>query len=151
MSARTDLDQSVNAEATDLLLAQRAAYSTLLDALGDARVDPGSADLDGLRELVAISGRLLTPLSTQSTALSSISRRLRQPDCEGPRANAARRLLSDVGSQASEARSRLDELVATLRKGQQRILEEIKALEQDTPTAYHHPPTGPALLVDRTG
>jgi hypothetical protein len=129
----------------------RAAYAELLEGLQAEESPRAPIEPDQLEQLAASTGRLLQPLAEQSAALSALAGRLRRPACVGPRADATRSLLAEVGAQAAAAGARIDRLIATLHADQRRTLEEVNALERGTPAAYQAPATGSPLLVDRIG
>lgn len=147
---RSDLDDALARETTGLLLGQQAAYMNLLESL-EQEPAAVAVDTERLRLLAASAGRILAPLRNQSTALAGLSRRLDRPDCAGPRAEAARQLLAEVGARASAAKIRLDNLIGALRADQNRTLERVNALDRDTPSAYQEPSPGRPMFVDRTG
>ncbi len=150
MTRQTDLDESAARQATDLLLGQRAVYEEVLLELQGAETQP-AVEPDRLREMAATAGRALQPLMRQTAALSALAARLRRPGCAGPRVDAARTLLAEVGTHAAETGARFDHLISVLRADQSRTLAEINDLERATPAAYHLPAAGPAILVDLTG
>ena len=151
MIPSADLEESFARRAAGFLAAQKEAYDRLIETLERNGEAPAAGEPDRLQSLVTVTGVLLRPLAGQTAHLSALASRLRRADCAGPRADAARTLLRDVGRRAAEAHGKMEQLLGEVRNQQSRIRDEINQLDRATPAAYQAGGHAPALMLDRSG
>jgi hypothetical protein len=142
-----DLDDASARRSTALIAEQRAAYSALL-ALHDSGVP---IDPERSRATALAAGRLLQSLASASPAVAALASRLRSPDCRGPKADAVRKMWTEVGAMATQAGAWYDRLIESLRADQGRTVEELRELGHGSAAGYGGSADLCALLVDRSG